>query len=59
MRIIRSTLDIVRDFVGEKRFALGVQLIEGRNDALDIARQLCASGRGGVADFDASDGRRI
>lgn len=32
------TLDIVRDYVGEKRFALGVQLIEGRNDALDIAR---------------------
>jgi [glutamine synthetase] adenylyltransferase / [glutamine synthetase]-adenylyl-L-tyrosine phosphorylase len=34
----QSTLDIVRDYVGEKRFALGVQLIEGRNDALDIAR---------------------
>jgi glutamate-ammonia-ligase adenylyltransferase len=34
----QSTLDIVRDHVGEKRFALGVQLIEGRNDALDIAR---------------------
>jgi [glutamine synthetase] adenylyltransferase / [glutamine synthetase]-adenylyl-L-tyrosine phosphorylase len=34
----QSTLDIVRDLVGEKRFALGVQLIEGRNDALDIAR---------------------
>lgn len=33
----QSTLDIVRDYVGEKRFALGVQLIEGRNDALDIA----------------------
>jgi [glutamine synthetase] adenylyltransferase / [glutamine synthetase]-adenylyl-L-tyrosine phosphorylase len=30
-------LDHVRAFVGEKRFALGVQLIEGRNDALDIA----------------------
>ena len=34
----QSTLDIIRDHVGEKRFALGVQLIEGRNDALDIAR---------------------
>lgn len=34
----QSTLDIVRDYVGEKRFALGVQLIEGSNDALDIAR---------------------
>ncbi len=34
----QSTLDIVRDYVGEKRFAMGVQLIEGRNDALDIAR---------------------
>ncbi len=34
----QSTLDIVRDYVGEKRFALGVQLIEGRNNALDIAR---------------------
>lgn len=33
----QSTLDIVRDYVGEKRFALGVQLIEGRNDALEIA----------------------
>ena len=31
-------LDIIRDYVGEKRFALGVQLIEGRSDALDIAR---------------------
>ena len=34
----QSTLDIVRDYVGEKRFALGVQLIEGRSDALDISR---------------------
>ncbi len=31
-------LDHVRSFVGEKRFALGVQLIEGRSDALEIAR---------------------
>jgi [glutamine synthetase] adenylyltransferase / [glutamine synthetase]-adenylyl-L-tyrosine phosphorylase len=34
----QSTLDIVRDYVGEKRFALGVQLIEGRSDALAIAQ---------------------
>jgi len=34
----QSMLDIIRDYVGEKRFALGVQLIEGRSDALDIAR---------------------
>ena len=31
-------LDHVRSFVGEKRFALGVQLIEGRSDAMAIAR---------------------
>ena len=31
-------LDHVRSFVGEKRFALGVQLIEGRSDALVIAK---------------------
>jgi [glutamine synthetase] adenylyltransferase / [glutamine synthetase]-adenylyl-L-tyrosine phosphorylase len=34
----QSLLDLVRAFVGEKRFALGVQLIEGRSDALAIAR---------------------
>ena len=34
----QSLLDIVRAFVGEKRFALGVQLIEGRSDALAIAK---------------------
>jgi glutamate-ammonia-ligase adenylyltransferase len=34
----QSTLDIVRDYVGEKRFALGVQLIEGRSDALAISQ---------------------
>jgi [glutamine synthetase] adenylyltransferase / [glutamine synthetase]-adenylyl-L-tyrosine phosphorylase len=33
----QSTLDIVRDYVGEKRFAFGVQLIESRNEALEIA----------------------
>jgi glutamate-ammonia-ligase adenylyltransferase len=31
-------LDTVRAFVGEKRFAYGVQLIEGRKDPLDVSR---------------------
>ena len=31
-------LDIVRAFVGEKRFAFGVQLIEGRRDPLAVSR---------------------
>jgi glutamate-ammonia-ligase adenylyltransferase len=31
-------LDLVRAFVGEKRFAFGVQLIEGRQDPLDVSR---------------------
>jgi glutamate-ammonia-ligase adenylyltransferase len=31
-------LDTVRAFVGEKRFAFGVQLIEGRQDPLDVTR---------------------
>ena len=30
-------LDTVRIFVGEKRFAFGVQLIEGRQDPLDVS----------------------
>ena len=30
-------LDTVRVFVGEKRFAFGVQLIEGRQDPLDVS----------------------
>ncbi len=34
----QSTLDVVRAFVGEQRFALGVQLIEARHDPLAIAR---------------------
>lgn len=34
----QTVLDIVRAFVGEKRFALGVQLIQGRSDALAIAK---------------------
>ncbi len=31
-------LDLVRAFVGEKRFAFGVQLIEGRQDPLAVSR---------------------
>ncbi len=31
-------LDLVRAFVGEKRFAFGVQLIEGRQDPMAVAR---------------------
>nr|MBP7952328.1 glutamine-synthetase adenylyltransferase [Sphingorhabdus sp.] len=34
----QTLLDIVRAFVGERRFALGVQLIEGRHDPLTVAR---------------------
>ncbi len=34
----QSLLDQIRVFVGEQRFALGVQLIEGRHDPLLIAR---------------------
>ena len=34
----QQLLDKVRIFVGEKRFALGVQLIEGRHDPLHVAR---------------------
>jgi [glutamine synthetase] adenylyltransferase / [glutamine synthetase]-adenylyl-L-tyrosine phosphorylase len=31
-------LDLVRGFVGEKRFAFGVQLIEGRQDPIHVSR---------------------
>jgi [glutamine synthetase] adenylyltransferase / [glutamine synthetase]-adenylyl-L-tyrosine phosphorylase len=34
----QSILDNVRAYVGEQRFSLGVQLIEGRHDPLAIAR---------------------
>jgi [glutamine synthetase] adenylyltransferase / [glutamine synthetase]-adenylyl-L-tyrosine phosphorylase len=34
----QAVLDQVRVFVGERRFALGVQLVEGRHDPLIIAR---------------------
>ena len=34
----QNLLDLVRTFVGEKRFALGVQLVEGRQDPIDVSR---------------------
>lgn len=36
-----SQLDHIRQLVGDARFALGVQLIEGHGDPLDIAEGLC------------------
>lgn len=36
-----ARLDHIRLVVGDARFALGVQLVEGRNDPLDIAEGLC------------------
>ncbi len=36
-----SQLDHIRQIVGDARFALGVQLIEGHGDPLDIAEGLC------------------
>lgn len=36
-----SRLDYIRQIVGDARFALGVQLIEGRHDPLAIAEGLC------------------
>ncbi len=58
-------LDTVRVFVGEKRFAFGVQLIEGRQDPLDISlaysqlaevavRTLTAAT---IAEFEAAHGK--
>ena len=58
-------LDTVRVFVGEKRFAFGVQLIEGRQDPLDVSlaysqlaevavRTLTAAT---IAEFEAAHGK--
>ena len=55
----QSTLDIVRDYVGEKRFALGVQLIEGRSDALDIARAYAHLAEAALQTLTAATSRRI
>jgi len=58
-------LDRVRRQVGEKRFALGVQLIEGAQDPLDISAGLCrvaeaaieVLARATIAEFEATHGR--
>ncbi len=58
-------LDRVRRRVGEKRFALGVQLIEGATDPLDISAALArvaeaairVLGDAALADFERSHGR--
>ncbi len=63
----QETLDGVRDFVGEQRFALGVQLIEGRHDALAISRSyahlaeaaLQVLTQATVAEFEKAHGRVI
>ncbi|MEM8726089.1 MAG: glutamine-synthetase adenylyltransferase, partial [Pseudomonadota bacterium] len=43
-----SVLDAIRRVTGEIRFALGVQLIEGLNDPLDIARALSRTAEAGL-----------
>ncbi|MEP7350911.1 MAG: bifunctional [glutamine synthetase] adenylyltransferase/[glutamine synthetase]-adenylyl-L-tyrosine phosphorylase [Sphingorhabdus sp.] len=61
----QSLLDIVRAFVGEKRFSLGVQLIEGRSDALAIAESyahlaeaaLHVLTRATIAEFEKTHGK--
>lgn len=60
-----SRLDHIRQVVGEERFALGVQLIEGRHDPLDIAEGLCrvaeaalqVGARAATVEFEAKHGR--
>jgi len=44
-----TRLDRLRQVVGEERFALGVQLIEGRHDPLAIAEGLCRVAEAAVA----------
>jgi glutamate-ammonia-ligase adenylyltransferase len=61
----QTLLDRVRQRVGERRFALGVQLIEGVTDPLDVASgyarvaeaALQALGNATVAQFEAAHGR--
>jgi len=58
-------LDRVRRKVGEKRFALGVQIIEGAQDPIDVSAGLCrvaeaaleVLARGTIAEFEAVHGR--
>lgn len=43
-----ARLDRLREVVGEERFALGVQLVEGRHDPLAIAEGLCRVAEGAL-----------
>jgi len=43
-----ARLDRLREVVGEERFALGVQLVEGRQDPLAIAEGLCRVAEGAL-----------
>ena len=61
----QAVLDRVRIYVGERRFALGVQLIEGRHDPLAIARSYAHLAQAAlqvltmatVQEFEAAHGR--
>ncbi|MBC7985459.1 MAG: glutamine-synthetase adenylyltransferase, partial [Sphingomonadaceae bacterium] len=61
----QARLDFVRRIVGERRFALGVQLIEGRAGPLEIAHgyarvaeaALVALVEAAIAEFEAAHGR--
>ena len=58
-------LDLVRQRVGERRFALGVQLIEGISDPIDVAQgyarvaeaALAVLARATIAEFEEAHGR--
>lgn len=58
-------LDLVRQRVGERRFALGVQLIEGASDAIDVSQgyarvaeaALAVLARATIAEFEEAHGR--
>ncbi len=60
-----ARLDHIRQVVGDGRFALGVQLIEGAHDPLDIAEGLCrfaeaalqTGAAAATAEFEAKHGR--
>ncbi len=60
-----ARLDRIRQVVGEERFMLGVQLIEGRHDPLKIAEGLCRVAEAALAvgaeaatrEFEASHGK--
>jgi glutamate-ammonia-ligase adenylyltransferase len=58
-------LDLVRQRVGERRFALGVQLIEGASDAIDVSQgyarvaeaALAVLAQATIAEFEEAHGR--